>query len=850
MNLRFATVRSGTARLCTALATLSLLVLSACGTSGTSGSTAAPADTTGSGDSTGVGDTKADTTAGDSFAGTDAAVGTDAGTVDTGGTNQCCKDKGAECGFVAGCPQSCGGCPTDKICDTKTGATKNKCIAKVVGPAKKKLGEACGPNKDCIEPPNNAPQATVNAYLQCLDDQCDSSMCWLGVCTKQCNIAADSKNNATGASQSGGDGIEDPEAASECEGFMDGPAGNQFKCVQLLSAASAQQVYRCTPGTTFAPCKANADCKGGEVCGYKYIRGVYALTCMPPYKEADGKAGQTVGAYCNDNIAGGPLSTCKNNLCLGVGCVDFCKADSDCNTAPGACQAGKCSNNGTACASDTDCSAFYCKKDQKFFGADNPAVNVCLPKPCYLDEDCKDPTYYCLSGYNGVKSQDGDPDPTDPTKIKMPGWNESSCVKKAPGTSKKGEACDEFPNDADTTVPMCENKYWCMNGVCGNHCLDDKNCAAGMKCGVVEIPLDTSDPQDDIDDVFSALKVCSPMPGAAGNCAGSPQCTTGKATYCRVLEVELPNPTTMTGKYTLQGQCIEPSDKQAGMGAACGSAVAKTCLSGFCLGTGTQDGKATPGWCADTCGAKSDCPSEVAVEIAQGQKYKTICRSLLYGNNATPDPLDNVYVPLCLLVNSVSSLADCSSDFKCASATESCAPFAIATGADKPAKVEFRCIDVKGQATTAPSKKVGESCNPNPGDTDPEECASGMCMPDSTTGKGYCSQLCKSDAACGSNDSMFCDTKHQVVARKDEAMAGFAPMCLKKKSCIPCAYDFQCSGNYKCTWSDSKAKNGSCAPACSTDADCAKTDGGGKCEDSKDLYGKATGNKVCTPICK
>lgn len=841
MELRFATVRSGTARLCTALATLSLVVLAACGTSGTSGGAPAGADAIGKTDTTAdIGDAKTDSLASDAASGTDAASFSDA--TDASAGNQCCKDKGAECGFVAGCPQACSPCASDKTC------TKNKCVAKVVGPAKKKLGEACGPNKDCIEPPNNAPQATVNAYLQCLDDQCDSSMCWLGVCTKQCSIAADSKNNATGAAQTGGDGIEDPEAASECEGFVDGPAGNQFKCVQLLSAASSQQVYRCTPGTTFAPCKANADCKGGEVCGYKYIRGVYALTCMPPYKEADGKPGVTVGAYCNDTASAGPLATCKNNLCLGVGCVDFCKSDADCYTAPNACQGGKCSNNGNACTTDGDCSAFYCKKDQKFFGKDNPAVNVCLPKPCYLDEDCKDPGYYCLSGYNGVKNQEGDPDPTDPSKIKMPSWNESSCVKKAPGTSKKGEACDDFPNDNDTTVPMCENKYWCMSGVCGNHCLDDKNCAAGMKCGVYEIPLDTSDPQDDIDDVFTALKVCSPMPGATGTCDASSQCKTGKATYCRTMEVELPNPGTDTGKYTLIGQCIEPAANLASAGAACGSAVGKGCQSNFCLATNVVDGKPTPGYCADTCGSKSDCPAELTLGGFNDQKVKTACRSLMYGYNATADVYDNIYVPLC--VAAFGSMADCSSDFKCATAAEACAAFGIAKGADTAAKVEFRCMDIKGSATTAPSKKVGESCNPEPKTGDPEECASGLCMPDSTTGKGYCSQLCKSDAECGSNDSMFCDTKHMVIPRKDSTKAGYAPMCLKKKSCIPCAYDYHCSGDYQCTWSDIKAKNGSCAPSCKTDADCSKTDGGGKCEDAKDLYGKATGAKVCTPICK
>lgn len=194
-------------RICTTIASVCMLVLAACGTDGTTGGTASGADTSTTTDTANVGDTFTTGDAGGKDAGGDTST-SGGDTTDAGSSSQCCKDKGAECGFVAGCPQSCGSCGTDKVCDTKAGATKNKCIAKTTGPAKKALGEACGPNKDCIEPGNNATDAEQQAYFQCLDDQCDSSMCWLGVCTKTCNIAADSKNNATGATQSGGDGFD------------------------------------------------------------------------------------------------------------------------------------------------------------------------------------------------------------------------------------------------------------------------------------------------------------------------------------------------------------------------------------------------------------------------------------------------------------------------------------------------------------------------------------------------------------------------------------------------------------------------------------------------------------------
>ncbi|MSQ82304.1 MAG: hypothetical protein EXR77_05205 [Myxococcales bacterium] len=851
MRLSFVSARAVFAVACS-------LAFGACTASSSGGGSSSGAGTADAVDSAGG---KADVVVLDTGAKTDVVVGDTAAPADAAdaaptGNAACCLQKKAKCGFVTGCSGSCGGCPIGEKCDAATGsATVNTCVKSAPAKALKKNGESCGPNADCVVPGNNASDQEKSVYSQCLNDQCTDGRCYLGVCSKFCKIATDKKDNATGAEVANGDGIEDPEAVSECSDFVDGPAGKDFKCVNLFSPSDPQQVAICTPGTSFIQCKNNADCKNGEVCGYKQIRGKLAPVCGPAYKNVDGKPGTTLGNICNNNPKAGPLSTCKNNLCLGIGCADFCKDDNDCITEAGACQAGKCASGGKSCANDADCSAWMCKKDQAFFGKDQPTVNVCLPKPCYLDEDCNNPNYYCLSGYNGVDNQEGDPDPKDPTKIKLPGWDESSCVKKAPNTAKKGEACDDYPNDDDVTLKPCENKYWCQNGTCGNHCKTNAQCAANMKCGIVEIPLDTSDPQDKKYDVYTALSVCTPMPGATKDCMGQGDCK-GEATakFCRHWELPLPNAGTETGasKYTIGGLCIAPEAGFGDVGAQCGLSNGKNCKSGLCFGQQDAAGKTSPGWCTDLCSSKADCPPSITFTGYNNQQAKAYCSSIFWSHNASAQPLDNLYLPVCLPDTANSSLQDCSSDFKCAAAGEACVALGIGTGPDKPATTDFRCRSLKNAATDpVPTKKVGELCNPNPAQSDPEECASGLCMPDSTTGKGYCSALCKDNAVCGSNDSLFCDVAKMILPRADTKMAAKAPMCIKKKSCIPCAYDYQCATGNLCAWTDTKAENGRCAPPCETDADCAKTDGGGKCEDQKGLTGKPTGKKLCTPTaCK
>lgn len=124
----------------------------------------------------------------------------------------------------------------------------------------------------------------------------------------------------------------------------------------------------------------------------------------------------------------------------------------------------------------------------------------------------------------------------------------------------------------------------------------------------------------------------------------------------------------------------------------------------------------------------------------------------------------------------------------------------------------------------------------------------GICWEDAKAGTGYCSALCASDTDCG--NGTVCDLKHQWLPRMNANSAAIVPICMKKKACQVCDYDYQCHSDLRCTHAVS-GKTGSCAVPCSTDKDCEGADGGGsKCEPAKDNFGKPIpGVNVCTPKC-
>ncbi|MSP92998.1 MAG: hypothetical protein EXR79_14560, partial [Myxococcales bacterium] len=759
-------------------------------TSAGPGTGAAPADTTGtnSGDAkVGTSDTTSDAKAADATVSGDTAVAdaAPAGDAATAGPNECCKTAGAQCGFVKACPTSCGGCPLGQSCKD------NKCSAGAPTVKKKKFGEYCGPSKECPYPPAGSAQAVFKEYYSCVDGQCEDNQCSYEVCSKPCVVAKDVKINFSGAE--GSDGVEDPDQNSECEGAADGPAGTKFKCLEIRSVAQVQQgttLQMCIPGTSFKPCKATSDCTNGEVCGYRYFFGTYRLVCAPKYK-SPAKPGATYSETCNEDQKNGDVVFCANNLCFGNGqCAEFCKDNKDCVLAGVKCTAGKCAN-GKSCIVDFDCSAFECNTKANVFGKDYPPAGLCTGKVCGLDKDCPDDSF-CRLYINGVKDEDGDPDPVDPKSVIKPGWAPSCQKKGKPPTSKKGDLCDDFTTDADTTIPPCENPQMCMDGYCGGLCKTNADCPNTMKCGVIEFPIDTSEPADKIYDYVLAQQVCLPAPGAAGPCLSSKQCTDKTANTCIVTEIaiELPGDATGTTKkvYTTDGNCIVPNAKFKGPGEECGAAVAGTCNSGVCLGT--QSGS-QPGYCVEPCTQKSDCPAEMKVG---GKSYKSICRGLLMGwGGKYHDPNKFVYAPFCAPSSTENSLADCSKDKKCASKDEVCFPFVIAWGPDKAAKVEYGCGLAVAAGQAKPTKKIGEACNPTPADNAPAECAF-SCSPDVEKGKGYCTDLCSSNADCGSNDNMYCDLEHQWISRDDVKKAGIVPICKKKKACLPCDWHNDCAG--------------------------------------------------------
>jgi hypothetical protein len=217
-----------------------------------------------------------------------------------------------------------------------------------------------------------------------------------------------------------------------------------------------------------------------------------------------------------------------------------------------------------------------------------------------------------------------------------------------------------------------------------------------MKCGVSEYPIDLDEPEDDEYDVYLAMKMCVDMPNAGKSCLSSSECG-GK--FCKpwtyALDMAGSSTATSSSKYSSGGLCIDPDPKKKGYGELCGQAANATlCNSGLCLNTRGQNNQPQPGFCVDMCSATSDCKASVTLPAPYNVEMKSVCRSLLMGWNGTAQPLDDLYVPACVPTSKASSLADCSSDKKCASATEACLAYPVTTAPDKAASVDFHCISV------------------------------------------------------------------------------------------------------------------------------------------------------------
>lgn len=847
-------------------------LVAACGASGggstppAGSSSGADAGGSSSGDGSSAGDTTASSSGGQD--GTGATDGTGSSSGDGASTSggdaagPCdCKAKGAQCGFLPGCSASCGACPVGNSCK------ENKCTA---GNTQNllKFGEFCGPTKDC-QPPRifNSDDANTQAqkrdkYRACLNAQCATNQCSGNICIKSCALTTDKVINATG--DPGKDGVEDPGVDSDCGDAENGPAGDKWRCVELRSeseVAQGQSLPICMAGESFKKCGNSKDCPTGETCQLGYIYGTYSGYCQAEMKTPGAKKGEFskgvgVGQICNSNKFTGDLAMCSEGLCWSsaIGCVSFCKDDNDCATAPGACKNDKCPD-GNTCKTDADCSAWECTSRTIYSNLDQK-FNVCWPKPCQADGDCPDKNNYCFLLYNGVKKAEGDPDPNDATKVIKPAWK-NMCLPKLPGGAKAGEKCDPYEYDDDETDPDCSSKLLCEDGVCGSLCGADKDCTADQKCSTAVSPLDLDDDDKNGYEAFLPYGLCKPYKGAKGDCFGQSECT---GQYCKPLTTKLPASATPTDKadfnYTLKGTCVDSDPTRGKWGDHCGemntgTGAKKLCGSGYCFNQQNNAGELIPGICVDMCNGKDDCAKTVTI---YQQQYKSYCRSFSFGYNDSGDLRDQMYLPVCWVAGTTESLADCSSNFKCATATETCVAAPIVSGPDHKAKVEYICRAATNPATQAnpnppqPTKTVGQECDL---ESDGLECKTIYCMADSKAGKGYCSQPCSADADCGTGDGMFCDKNYQMIARRTAANAAVVPMCRKKKSCIACAFDWQCAGGYECTniGSAGTLAKQVCAPPCKVDADCATTDGGAKCVPAVDKDGKDLGNKVCKPNC-
>ena len=753
-------------------------------------------------DATDATDGFADTTDGTAD-GADATDGTADGADASDGTGctPFCQP-GWECG-----PDNCGGecgtgCTGAETCNTAL----RKCEASVEPP--KGFGEPCGITDTCK--PDTA------SWPACLNAQCASGSCLNAtVCTQECNIAKDQVDH-TGTKVS--DGIEDGDAAgSECANPADGAYGTTWRCVQLRDPAQGNPLLQCLPGTTFKPCESDSECPSGESCQVQVVNGQPGTRCTTHHK-----AGVDIGNTCNGNPEDGEVQYCKSDLCFGIGCVAICGGATDCLTDT--CQGGTCVKGGGSCAGDVDCSAFECEVGVEIYGSQYPeyTFDVCLGKGCESNLDCPG-DFACNLFGNG---ESGAAFALD-----------NSCGAVAAGASKLGGECDTDPDDA-VDGPECAGL--CLNsGVCSSLCKTDDHCAGGanMICNANTETLDTEPEEaDGIDDAVAIYGLCVPVEGSKTNCFTNSDCTGGEV-------CEFYNLFTADGVDGV-GYCVKPAAEGAGEGEACGGATAVQCKSGFCLNAFQDAQGNTSGYCTNLCSSTSDCPQGILKSEQVAEGYNSVCRALLYSAGPSiDDASDNIYVPLCDLVNGTDSLEDCSGDYACGEATEACLQFVQAFGAAGPVTKEFHCAESTGTA------KFNASCNLTGEDPPANElCEDIYCAPDAKEDSGYCTKLCDTDEDCaGGSDDMVCDGR--VIFERKSGDNVELKICAKAKSCIPCGQDTDCTEGFVCGNMGGAGLNADmrCMPACSVDGDCAATDGGDKCVQTKDAAGAATTSNACVP---
>lgn len=740
--------------------------------------------------------------------GRDADVPGDPGDVafsDPGCTTQC---YGNPCGDD-GCGGVCGVCPSGTQCSSDG----SRCILKSVQVA---FGGGCGPTADCDAtiPLSWLPGVGVAnpSWPGCQDDQCREGPCSSGVCSRRCVPTRDLVQNGTGAPVS--DGIEDDGApAGDCEGALTDRFGGTWACVEEEMAAAPDGAKgRCLPRASFTPCYDGTACPSGEACGYMKVLGNLEARCLSAATD-----GGLLGASCGWDAALGEARRCRTGNCSPRGCSGPCADDGACLTPGALCDlpAGRCREGGASCATDADCSAWFCTTGVLL--ADPAGLFVaCAPRACRVDLDCRASAFYCVADLSQMTSS-------------TPGDPPGRCQRRTIGGAGPGEPCDTTAGDGRPDVP-CANAAYCLDGRCGALCVADGDCSAGQRCGLRDFPVDVNG--DGKADLPLQVPLCvttgDPAPACqvASDCAPDAACTAYVPVAADPTRVDL--------------RCMTPAADSLPVGSACGAAAfGATCRSRACLFEDATNG--VPGICSQPCRTRADCPESSSFGTGE---VRWLCEALTFSAAGTRVTNDDLWVSWCVPVPGDSSLAACDEVPACVDPGEYCRPTVRAGVPGGIGDVRGFCVKPDGGAA------VGHPCLPGKGGGD---CATGFCEPSVLGDVGFCSLACSTDADCGflAGWGATCGSRI-VVPRSDPTLSLAIPLCRQAMSCVQCRVDEDCTPGLRCVDASSVPylRDYRCVTPCETDAECpGRSDGAACSEVAAPLDSSPTGRaKACLPI--
>lgn len=634
---------------------------------------------------------------------------------------------GKACG-PDGCDGECGTCGPGMACDPVGGTCS---VVDQTG----KDGSWCGESPACLPTSTDPVSGVVSAnpaYPACLDAQCDSGLClmnpppgafvFMPACSKPCTIKKDDVNNLTGVGAP--DGVEDDDAPqSDCASFVDGPAGDSWRCVEFAQPGAGVSASYCLPGTTVHVCDHDLDCLPGDGCNATQIGGVVNNRCLSLLQSGPWGDYGSVGDSCAASLF------CEAGLCFtATGCGPFCVGDPDCDTTAGKITQGCDLTAGTCrewesqpCSSDLECSAWFCDGPTEIFtGIPEYAPQVCQPNFCDTALDCPS-DFYCRWFWNGLAGPAAD-------------WGHR-CVEGTDGGSPQGGTCDPAG-----VTELCQATDLCVGGYCAGVCETDAECVteAGQKCVINEVPLDVDG--DGATDQLLPLEFCATFPVTDGSCISETDC--GPDFACTMVEVE--NDQDPVVPYTMEGVCTLAGQDEGSWGDVCGLPdtpdVVEVCEA-FCFGADPASG--TVGFCTQTCESSDECPT---VNLLGGD-YTGRCGARLFAWSLDPAEVgNNLFVSLCLINPPGSSGADCSASLTCDLPHEACSPEVITFGPDYPWTIDYVCLD-KSNAGVPATVPLGGACDPN---APVDVCQTAFCLPNAAGTSGVCSAPCDpGNDACG-----------------------------------------------------------------------------------------------------